>query len=162
MIIHYLEAGKVTSTHGVRGEVRIEPWANSPEFLCGFKTLYIDGVPMKVLSSRPHKTAVIMLFDGIDSIDGAVRLKNKVVSIDRNDAGLESGEHFIADLIGLTAVDAATGEAFGKITEIIPLNPNNVYVVTGQREILIPAVPEFVKEINVEAGQIMFRLIEGM
>jgi 16S rRNA processing protein RimM len=162
MIKQYLEAGKVSSTHGVRGEVRIEPWTNSPEFLCGFNILYIDGVPMKVLSMRPHKTSLITLFDGIDSIDSAVRLKNKVVFIDRNDASLEAGEHFIADLIGLTAVDEATGEELGKISEIIPLHPNNVYVVTGQREILIPSVPEFVRDINIEAGRITFKIIEGM
>jgi 16S rRNA processing protein RimM len=162
MIKQYLEAGKITSTHGVRGEVRIEPWTNSPEFLCGFNILYIDGVPMKVLSMRPHKTSLITLFDGIGSIDSAVRLKNKVVFIDRNDASLEAGEHFIADLIGLTAVDDATGEELGKISEIIPLQPNNVYVITGQREILIPSVPEFVSDINIEAGRITFKLIEGM
>jgi 16S rRNA processing protein RimM len=92
MIKQYLEAGKITSTHGVRGEVRIEPWTNSPEFLCGFNILYIDGVPMKVLSMRPHKTSLITLFDGIGSIDSAVRLKNKVVFIDRNDASLEAGQ----------------------------------------------------------------------
>ena len=111
---------------------------------------------------RPHKTSLITLFDGIGSIDSAVRLKNKVVFIDRNDASLEAGEHFIADLIGLTAVDDATGEELGKISEIIPLQPNNVYVITGQREILIPSVPEFVSDINIEAGRITFKLIEGM
>lgn len=162
MIKQYLEAGKITSTHGVRGEVRIEPWTNSPEFLCGFNILYIDGVPMKVLSMRPHKTSLITLFDGIGSIDSAVRLKNKVVFIDRNDASLEAGEHFIADLIGLTAFNEETGEELGKISEIIPLQPNNIYVITGQREILIPSVPEFVRDINIEAGRITFRLIEGM
>lgn len=162
MMKQYLEAGKVTSTHGIRGEVRIQPWANSPEFLCGFKTLYIDNRLMKVLSSTVHKSGVIALFEGIDTIESAVRLKNKTVYIDRNDAGLEDGEHFIADLIGLEAIDAVTGESLGRITEIIPLTPNNVYVITGEREILIPAVPEFVQEINPGAGRVTFRLIEGM
>lgn len=162
MIKQFLEAGKITSTHGVRGEVRIEPWANTPEFLCGFKTLYIDGTPMIVLSSKVHKSAVITLFEGIDSIDSAVCLKNRIVFIDRKDAGLEVGEHFLSDLIGLAAIDEATGEELGKITEIIPLSPNNVYVINGRREILVPAVPEFVREINVQTGQITFRLIEGM
>ncbi len=162
MTKQYLEAGKITSTHGVRGEVRIEPWTNSPEFLCGFKTLYIDSTPMNVLSSKAHKSAVITLFDGINGIDGAVRLKNKIVFIDRNDAGLQAGEHFLSDLVGLAAIDDATGEVLGRIAEIIPLNPNNVYVIKGDREILVPAVPEFVREIDVEAGRITFRLIEGM
>ncbi len=162
MLKQYLEVGKITSTHGVHGEVRIEPWANSPEFLCGFKALYIDGVPVRVLSARVHKSAVIALFDEVTDIDSAVRLKNKVVFIDRKDAGLETGEYFIADLIGLAAVDDATGEELGRITDILPLNPNNIYVINGQREILVPAVPEFVGEINTDAGYIRFRLIEGM
>ncbi|NLA87874.1 MAG: 16S rRNA processing protein RimM [Clostridiales bacterium] len=162
MLKQYIEIGKITSTHGVCGEVRIEPWANSPEFLCGFKALYIDGVPVKVLSARVHKSAVIALLDGVTDVDGAVRLKNKIVFIDRKDAGLETGEYFIADLIGLSAVDDATGEELGRITDILPLNPNNIYVINGQREILVPAVSEFVREINTEAGYIRFRLIEGM
>lgn len=162
MTKQHLEAGKVTSTHGVRGEVRIQPWTNSPEFLCGFKTLYIDGAPLKVLLSRPHKTGVITLFEGVDSIDAAVRLKNKTVYIDRSDAHLEAGEHFISDLIGLSAIDDVTGEELGKISEIITLHPNNVYVINGKREILVPAVPEFVKKINLDEGRITFSLIEGM
>lgn len=162
MLKQYLEAGKVTSTHGVRGEVRIESWANSPEFLSDFKTLYIDNKPMKVLAATVHKTGVIALFEGIDTIDGAICLKNKTVYIDRNDAGLEDGEHFIADLIGLEAIDEVTGESLGRITEIIPLTPNKIYVITGKREILVPAVPEFVRATDLDTGRVTFRLIEGM
>ena len=99
------------------------------------------------------------MFDGIGGRQCHPPEKGRF--IDRNDAS-EAGEHFIADLIGLTAVDDATGEELGKISEIIPLQPNNVYVITGQREILIPSVPEFVSDINIEAGRITFKLIEGM
>jgi 16S rRNA processing protein RimM len=162
MLKQFLEAGKITATHGIRGEVRIQPQTNSPEFLCGFKTLYIDSVPIKVVSSTVHKSGVITQFEGINGIDSAVRLKNKTVYIDRNEAILEPGEHFLSDLIGLKAIEADSGNELGKITEIIPLNPNNVYVITGNREILVPAVKEFVKEINVEEGYVSFRLIEGM
>lgn len=162
MMNQFLEAGKIVNTHGVRGEVKIQPWADSPEFLCGFKTLYIDGNPVGVLSSRAHKSNVITLFEGIGSIDDAIRLKNKTVSIKRDDVKLEPGAYFITDLIGLIAVDEETGGVLGKITEIIPLTPNNVYVITGDREILVPAVPEFVKNIDIIAGRVTFRLIEGM
>jgi 16S rRNA processing protein RimM len=158
----YLEAGKVVGVHGVRGAVRIEPWANDAGFLCGFKTLYIDGNAMKVRSASVHKNAVLVCFEGIDDMDGAVRLKNKTVCIDRKDADLESGEHFIADLVGLKAVDAETGEALGTISEILPLSPHSIYVIKGTREILVPAVPEFVRKIDIEAGCVLFRLIEGL
>lgn len=162
MMKRYLEAGKIVGTHGVRGEVKIQPWANSPEFLCAFPALYIDNTPVRVISARIHKTCVIVLFDGINDVDGAVLLKNKTVFIDRHDVDLKDGEHFLTDLIGLSAIDVQTGEMLGRITEILPLQPNNVYVIKGAREILVPAVPEFVKEINVEAGRVTFKLLEGM
>jgi 16S rRNA processing protein RimM len=158
----YLETGKIVNTHGLNGEVRIESWADSPEFLCGFKTLYVDGSPRKVLSARVHKTCVIALLEGVASIDDAVRLKNKTVSIDRKDALLEKGRYFISDLVGLRAIDDATGEELGRITEILPLQAHNVYVISGRQEILIPAVPEFVRHIDIDAGAVTFRLIEGM
>lgn len=162
MTKQFLEAGKIVNTHGIRGEVKIQPWADSPEFLCGFKTLYIDGKPVKVLSAKAHKSNVIAQLEGIDIVDDAIRLKNKTVSINRDDAALEDGAHFITDLIGLAAIDVSTGKELGKITDIIPLTPNNVYVITGTREILVPAVPEFVKSIDIGAGRVMFQLIEGM
>ena len=158
----FLEAGKIVNTHGVRGEVKIESWADTPDFLCGIKTLYIDGSPRRVLSARAHKAGVIALLEGVGSLDEAILLKNKTVSIDRKDAPLEEGRHFVADLIGLKALDDATGSELGKITDIIPLQAHPVYVITGSREILVPAVPEFVRGIDIDAGTVTFRLIEGM
>lgn len=157
-----LEAGKIVNTHGVRGEVKIQPWANTPDFLTGFKRFFIDGKPVEVISSRVHKDCVITTFEGVDGIEGAMKLKNKVVYIDRNDVSLEEGEHFVSDLIGLTAQEADTGELLGKVTEVISLPANNVYVISGKREILVPAVPAFIKEVNLETGVVRVTLIEGM
>lgn len=158
----YLEAGKVVAVHGVRGAVKIEPWANDAGFLCSFKTLYIDGAAMKVRSASVHKNAVLATFEGIDDMEAATRLKNKTVYIDRGDADLEAGEHFIADLVGLKAVDEESGDELGTIKEILPLSPHYVYVIRGAREILVPAVPEFVRKIDIEGGRILFKLIEGL
>jgi 16S rRNA processing protein RimM len=157
-----LEAGKIVNTHGVRGEVKIQPWANTPDFLTGFKRFFIDGKPVAVKSSRVHKDCVITAFEDVEGIDGALKLKNKVVYIDRSDVSLEEGEHFVSDLIGLTAEEADTGTLLGKITEVISLPSNDVYVISGGREILVPAVPEFVKEVNLETGIVRLKLIEGM
>jgi 16S rRNA processing protein RimM len=95
-------------------------------------------------------------------VEEAEPLKGKVLWIARNDAELEEGEHFIVDLIGLDAVEEETGKRLGKITDILTLSAQNVYVIRGTREILVPAVPEFVRAIDVEGGKIVFRLIEGM
>jgi 16S rRNA processing protein RimM len=158
----FLKAGKIVNTHGVRGEVKILPWADSPEFLAGFERVYIDGEPIKVVKARVHKNSVIAAFDGVSDIDGAVKLRDKTVFIDRGDVTLEEGRHFIADLIGLRAVDAGTGEELGRVADVLSRPANDVYVIQGEREILVPAVPEFVDEINAGEGFISFRLIEGM
>ena len=158
----FLDAGKIVNTHGINGEVRILPWADSPDFIAGFERLYIDGKPIKVLSSRVHKGCVIAALDGVGDIDGAIRLKNKTIQIKRSDIQLEAGQHFIADLIGLHALDAQSGEELGTVADVLSRPANNVYVINGAREILVPAVPDFIEEINIDAGYIKLRLIEGM
>jgi len=164
----YLEAGIIVNTHGVRGEVRIKPWADSPAFLASIKTLYIDDKPIKLISSKVHKSFLLASLEGVLDLDSAIKLKNKTVYINREDVVLEDGRHFVADLIGLWAVDAETGKDIGIVTDVMFYPANNVYIVKREpdlensKEILIPAVPDFVKEINTEAGYIKFRLIEGM
>ena len=106
----FLETGEIVNTHGVRGEIKIMPWADSPGFLCQFDTLYIDGKAVKVLSSRVHKTAVLCTLEGVDSVEKAMKLKGKVVSLRREQIQLPEGYHFLVDLVGLKAIDAATGE----------------------------------------------------
>jgi len=157
-----LEAGRIVNTHGIRGEVKIQPWADSPDFLTGFDRFFIDGIPVKVLSARVHKSCVIASFDNVSDIDAAIRLKNKVVSISRDDTQLGDGRHFVADLVGLRALDSKTGEDVGVLEDILSLPSNDVYIIRGAREMLVPAVPEFVEEINIDGGYIRLRFIEGM
>ena len=158
----FLEAGKIVNTHGIRGEVRILPWADSPDSIAGLKRFHIDGSPVGVLSARVHKGCVIAALDGVCDIDGAIRLKNKTIFVDRSDICLEEGKHFVADLIGLRALDAGTGEGFGVVADVLSLPSNDVYVIKGAREVLVPAVPDFVVEVNLGEGFVMFRLIDGM
>ena len=169
-----LQTGKIVSTHGTRGEVKILPWADSPEFLLGFEQLYIDGEPYRVAHARVHGTCVLCQFSGIDDINAAMALRNKVVSIDRAEASLPDGavfvevyvrcplRVFVADLIGLRVL--CGGREIGKIAEVLQPPANDVYVVRGEggREHMIPAVREFVEEVNVPAGFVRVRLIEGM
>ncbi len=161
----YLEVGKVTSTHGVMGEVRVQPWADSPEFLCQFKTLYVDEAhwPIKVERARVHKNMVILKLEGIIDVPSALSLRNAVLYIDRADAKLPKGSFFLADLMGLEVRDAQSGKVLGKIADIMNLPANNVYVVRGgERELLIPAVPQFIAETNVEGGYLRVNMMEGL
>ncbi len=159
----YLEAGKIVNTHGIAGEVKILPWADSPEFLLDFDTLYIDGKPVRLLSARVHKNCVLARLEGVDDVNAAMRLRDRTVYIDREDAELEDGAFFLADLMGLEVRDADTGAVLGRIEDILTPPASNVYVVRGgEREHLIPAVPAFIRETNVDGGYLLVRLIEGM
>lgn len=157
----FLDCGQIVNTHGVHGEVRIVPWADSPDFLCQFSTLYVDGAPLMVTASRVHKGSVIGRFQGVDTVERAMALKGKTVQIRRSDAKLPEGSFFLADIIGLDVVDEA-GNKLGALKEVLSPSLQQVYVVEGDREIMIPAVPEFILETNIESGYIKVRLIEGM
>lgn len=157
----YLEAGKIVNTHGVKGEIKVEPWADSAEFLRGFKKFYIDGAARRVLSARAHNGFLIARLEGVDDVSAAMPLKNKIVCIDRAEAKLPQGSFFIRDLIGASVVDEG-GAELGKLTDVLEMPAHNVYVVTGEREILIPAVPAFVLKTDVDAGVVTVRLIDGM
>ena len=158
----FIEAGRIANTHGVRGDVRLEPWADSAEFLTEFEHIYINEKPVKLLSAKIHKGCVIAALEGVDDIDAAIRLKGTVFKIKKADARLEEGKFFVADLIGLKALDADTGAELGIIAEVLTFPSHNVYVVKGQREILVPAVSEFIIETDLEKEYVKIRLIEGL
>lgn len=161
----FLEVGQITSTHGVMGEMRVQPWADSPEFLCRFKTLYVGPThwPIRVERARVHKNMVILKLEGITDVPGAVAMRNQVLHVARADVQLPPGHFFLADLTGLEVRCADSGQVLGKISEVLTPPAHNVYVVRGgPRELLIPAVDEFVLETNVDGGYITVRLIDGM
>ncbi|MBO5340936.1 MAG: 16S rRNA processing protein RimM [Oscillospiraceae bacterium] len=161
----FLEAGKITNTHGIMGEVRVEPWADSPEFVCRFPVLYVGPThwPIEVERARVHKNMAIIKFNGITDMNGALAMKNQILYIARKDVQLPEGHFFLADLTGLEVQDADSGEVLGTIAEVLTPPANNVYVVKGgKREFMIPAVPEFVLETNVDGGYIRVHLIEGL
>ena len=157
----FLEAGQIVNTHGIKGEVRIVPWADDALFLKKFKTFYIDNKPVRVLSSRVHKDMLIAQLEGINDINAAMPLKNKVIKIDRKDARLPKGSFFIQDILGATVVDEE-GKEIGKLTDVMDVPRGQIYEVKGETEHLIPAVPEFVLSVDADEGIVVVRLIEGM
>lgn len=161
----YLEVGKITNVHGIMGEVRVQPWADSPDFLCQFKTLYVDSShwPIQVERARVHKNMVILKLQGITDVPSALSLRNAILYIDRKDANLPQGTFFLADLMGLEARDAQSGRVLGKVADVLTLPANNVYVIRGgEREIMVPAVPQFIAETNLEEGYLRVNMIEGL
>ena len=162
----YLECGKVIATHGVAGAVKLESWCDSPYVLAELPTLYmlIDGkyIPFEVEKASVFKTIVIAKLEGIDSVDAAAEKKNMTVYASRDDFELDEGAYFIADLIGLDVIDADNGRVYGTVIEVTNYGASDIYTVrteTGDK--MIPAVPEFVIEVDLEKG-IFIRPIEGM
>jgi 16S rRNA processing protein RimM len=158
----YLEAGKIINTHGIRGEVKIQPWCDEPEFLMELDTLYVGGKAMKVKSTRIHKGNVLAMLEGINSIEDAEPLKNQIVYVSREDVELPEGRHFIADLIGLTVRNADTGEELGKLTDVLDYPTQDIFVVKGEHEYLVPAVDAFMGEICEDEGWMSLHIIEGL
>ena len=157
----YIEAGRIVNTHGVAGEVKIEVWLDSPQFLKSFKRCFIDGREVQLLSGRVHKGFLIAKLEGVEDVNAAMAMKGRTVFIDRADARLPKGAFFLQDIIGASVVDEQ-GNEIGKLTDVMETPASNVYVVKGEREHLIPAVPEFIMSTDADNGIITVHLIEGM
>jgi 16S rRNA processing protein RimM len=157
-----LEVGKVLNTHGVRGELKCESWCDEPEDLCALDTVYVNAKPYAIQNSRIHGAFVLLTLEGIGSIDDALPLKGKIITASRDAFQLEEGVHFVVDLIGLEARDANTGAVLGKVKEVLSYPAHDIYVIEGERQLMIPDVPDFVKEIHAEEGYIDFTPLEGM
>ena len=156
----YLEAGQIVSTHGIRGELKVLPWADGPEFLTLFDRIYLKGREYALESARVQKTCVLLKLQGVDTVEAAQALRDAVVQVNREDVELEEGTYFIADLIGLSVLDGE--RKVGVIREIMTMPGNDVYVVQGEHTYMIPAVKEFLLETNLDQGYVRVKLIEGM
>lgn len=158
----FLEAGKILNTFGIRGELKVQPWSDRVDFLKQFETVYIAGKPIRVVSVRVHQQNVLLTLEGIGDIDAAIPFKNKIIEVRRADIKHVEGKHFVADLIGLEARDADTGAVLGKVTDVLAYPAQDLYEIKGEKNYLIPDVPDFVREINEEEGFISFHVLEGM
>lgn len=166
MIKKFLEAGRIVSTHGLRGEVRLEPWCDTPQFLTGFKKLYLDSGKsvLEVSRARVAGDMVLVKFSGVDDLVAAEKLRRRVVYIDRRDADLPEGARFEQDIIGLSVVDAATGRVYGTVSKVLHTGANDVYCValpSGGQE-LIPATDEVISGIDDEKGVMFITPIKGL
>lgn len=155
-----LEVGEIVASHGIHGEVKLLPWADSPEFVLDFDRLYLKEQWFPVERSRVQKTCVLLKLKGIDTVEAAAKLVHTVVSIHREDAHLEEGSYFIADLVGLQVL--SEGQPIGRLKEVISMPGNDVYVVQGRKKYMIPVVRQFVEAPDFEAGTLTVHLIEGM
>lgn len=166
MIKKYLETGKIVGTHGVRGMVRIQPWADSGEFLTRFKKLYLDENgenSVTVLKAQPHGGVVIASFKNTETIEQAEKLRGKTVYIDREDTCLPEGRYFVEDIIGCTAYDADSEKEYGTVTDVSVTGANDVWHITkNNKEYLIPAIGEVIVSAEPENGRVIIRPMKGI
>ena len=158
MKLEFLEAGEIVSTHGVRGEMKVLPWADGPDFLCEFDRVRIAGKDYPVESCRVQKTCNLLKIEGVDTMEAAQAMRGKTVEIYRCDA--PEGLIFAAELMGMTVL--CEGEEIGKITDVLDYPGNKVYVVKGEHEYMIPAVKAYVFSTDIEKEEMQVKLIEGM
>ena len=161
----FLEGGKIVGTHGVRGEMRVECWCDTPQFLAKFKTLYFDNGAQKVkVQSRAHKNMVLVKMPGVDTIEQADTLRGKVLYIKRSDIKLDKGVNFVQDLIGLQVTDSSTGEVYGTVNDVLRTGSNDVYEMKdkGGKMYYIPAIPDIVDEIDIEGEVLKITPMKGL
>ncbi|MCD8086325.1 MAG: ribosome maturation factor RimM [Clostridiales bacterium] len=159
-----LEIGKIINTHGVRGELKVESWLNDPADFGVLDTIFVGEKAYAVRSARVQGVHALLTLEGVSSIDDALPLKNRVVQARRADLPIDEGEHFVADLIGMDAVNAETGTVFGRVTDVLEYPAQDVYQVAGLdgKEYLIPDVPAFIHAIDDERGAIVMTVLEGL
>lgn len=166
MKLEFLECGEVVTTHGIKGELKVYPWSDTPDFLKEFRTVYTDGgkIPWTITSCRAQKNMTLLKLKGIETIEEAVKLRGKTLYIRRADAKLEEGDYFIQELIGLSVVDRDTGRVYGTLTDVSQTGANDVYHITdgeGQ-EWLIPAIPQVIQSVDLEGEKMIITPLEGL
>lgn len=164
----YLEVGQIVNTFGVRGEVKVVPYTDDITRFNKLKKVYIQkkaGMEeYEIENVRYHKNMVIIKFKKVDDMNTAELLKNLYLKIDREDAiKLPKDTYFIADLIGLD-VYTDEGILLGKVDDIYSTGSNDIYVVKDEKgkQILLPAIPDVLKEIDLDNEKIIVHIIKGL
>lgn len=158
MKLEFVKAGEIVTTHGVKGEVKVLPWLDSPEDLCDFERCRISGKEYTIDSCRVQKTCNLVKLSGVDTMEDAQMMRGKVIELYREDI---SDEVIFADELKGVEVYSG-GEKIGMIKDVLDYPGNSVYVVKGEYEYMIPAVKQFILSTDLDANRMEVMLIQGM
>lgn len=163
-----LQVGVISSTHGIRGEVKVFPTTDDPARFKKLKRVYLETgreqIQLEIQGVKFFKQFVIVKFKEIDNINDIERYKGKSLMIDREDAvDLCEDEYYIADMIGME-VYLEDGSFFGSLKDVMETGANDVYIVdsTEHGEVLLPAIKDCILDINIEENRMMVHLMEGL
>jgi len=166
MLKRWLDCGKIVATHGVRGDVKVEPWCDSPEDLLRFPMMYLGAEkrPLVVEKARVHGGMVLLKIVGYDTPETAAALRGGVLYLDRADVPMAEGEFFVQDLIGLDVFDADTGALYGQLCDVSQTGANGVYHIRFDdgKVRLVPVIPQVVTLVDPLAGRIEIRPLPGL
>ncbi|MGI6744782.1 MAG: Ribosome maturation factor RimM [Firmicutes bacterium ADurb.Bin300] len=163
----YLEIGRITGTHGIRGEMRFEAWCDDAAFLKSFKNLYFKADEtgrVKVLSCRQHGNVMLLSLEGIYSVEDAAANRNKTLYIKRADAKVKKDDWFIEELIGSEVIDVDDNTvSYGVISNVSQTGANDVWhIKKDDKEVLIPAIKEVVKKVDIDNEKVYIRPLRGL
>ena len=158
MKLQFVEAGEIVTTHGIKGEVKVLPFLDSPEDLCDFDRCRIGGKEFEIEQCRVQKTCNLVKLSGIDTMEDAQAMRGKTIELYRED--IDDEVIFAAELIGVEVF--CNGEKIGKVVDVLDYPGNSVYVVKGSHEYMIPAVKEFIISTDMDKNEMHVKLIEGM
>ena len=162
----FLAVGKVRRPHGVAGSVLVEIYTDFPERLRPNTMIYVGAnhLPLTISQNRPHNKGVLLAFDGFSTPEQVGRFRNQILYVKNvQTEELPEGEFYFYELIGLSVLDE-NDEPLGEVTEIIETGANDVYVVTNDsgRELLLPAIPEVILDVNTTSKSIKVHLLPGL
>lgn len=164
----YLRVGVISSTHGVKGEVKVFPTTDDPARFLDLKKVILDTKKeykdLEIAGVKFFKNQVILKFKGYDNINDIEKYKGMDLLISREDAvPLEENENFIIDLIDMTVV-TDTGETLGTLVDVMQTGANDVYIVKTpeKKEVLLPAIKDCILDVNVEEKRMLVHVLEGL
>ncbi len=163
-----LQVGVISSTHGVRGEVKVFPTTDDVKRFKKLKQVILDTgrehLTLEIEGVKFFKQFVILKFKGIDNINDIEKYKGKSLLVDRaNAVKLHKNEYFVADMIGLQ-VFTEDGEEFGVMKDVMETGANDVYIIDSPKhgEVLIPAIKQCILDVDIEARKMVIHLMEGL
>ena len=161
--LEYITIGQILAPWGVEGQLRVEVITDFPHRLAPHSAVYVDRQPVTIASTSWHKGQAIIKLEGIDSVGDAEGLRGKALEIHHSQLEtLPEGQYYHFQLVGLE-VWTTQGKLLGKVTKILSAPSNDNYVVDGEKgEILIPAIEDAVKSVDLESGRITIEAIEGL
>ena len=158
MKLEFVKAGEIVTTHGVKGEVKVLPWLDSPEDLCDFERCRISGKEYIIEVCRVQKTCNLVKLSGVETMEAAQAMRGKIIELYRSD--ISDDVIFADELKGVEVF--CDGESIGVIKDVLDYPGNSVYVVKGAYEYMIPAVKQFILSTDLDANRMDVRLIQGM